>query len=98
MASNEYDIGDLPRLTATFEVSDVAADPTAVTFTLREPDGVLTTYTYPADAELVKDATGVYHVDWPVTKAGNHFYRFAGTGAAVAAEERQFVARVKKAQ
>ena len=67
-------------------------DPTVVTFTITEPDGTETAYINGTDAQNVKDSTGRYHVDWTITQAGRHFWKFAGTGALVQAEEDSFVA------
>jgi hypothetical protein len=68
------------------------ADPSAVTFKIRNlSTGAVTTYVYLTDAQLVKDATGLYHVDFIVTSAGIWSYRFAGTGAVTAPDERSFL-------
>lgn len=91
-----YHIGDLRRLTAAFSVGGVATDPTTLSFTMRAPDGTVTTYVYASDAELVRDSAGAFHVDWPVAQAGRHSYRFAGTGAAQEAGEGEFFALRKE--
>lgn len=85
-----YDIGDTVRITGTFTVAGVATDPTTIKAKVRLPSGAVTTYTYPTDAALVKDSTGVYHLDIPITTAGLYAYRWEGTGAAKAAEEATF--------
>jgi hypothetical protein len=90
---NSYDVGDLVRLSATFEVSDVATNPTATTFKIKVPSGTVTTYVYGTDAQLVRDSTGHFHVDWSVTESGPHYWRMAGTGSAQAAEESAFFVR-----
>lgn len=90
---NSYTLGTQIRLTATFEVSDVATDPTAVTFKVRVPAGTITTYVYGVDAQLVKSATGVYYVDYTTANEGIHAWRMAGTGTVVAAEEQQFTVK-----
>jgi len=85
--ANTYDLGDLPRITGTFtNAAGVVLDPTAVFCTYRSPAGVLTTLTYGVDAALVKDSTGVYHVDISATLAGVWQYRFYSTGTGQAAE------------
>ena len=40
--------------------------------------------------KLVFNATGDYHADFVPTLAGVHYYRWEGTGAAVAASESFF--------
>lgn len=81
---NAYDTGTLVRLTATFTVNGVDTDPTTVTGSVRAPDGTSTPLT------VAKDSVGVYHADFTASVAGLHWYRFAGTGTVVAAEEKTF--------
>ncbi len=91
-----HDIGDRRKLSC--EIRDEAgalADPTQVTFIIVTPDGVSTTYTT-ADAALVKDSVGVYHVYWNCTQAGTHRWRFAASGSIGAAEESAFSVRRSK--
>jgi hypothetical protein len=87
---SSYDRGDLIRITATFTVGGVATDPTAVYLYLRAPDGTLTTLQYGVDASLTKTATGAYRYDYSATARGDVYYRWAGTGAAQAAEQGTF--------
>ncbi len=94
MTTPAHDIGDLRRLSVLFkDLNDVATDPTTIIFKIREPDGVLTTFTFGVDAELVKVATGSYHLDFAITKTGRHAWRFEGTGSLQAAEGAEFFAR-----
>lgn len=86
---NIYDIGDNVTMAAAFTSNGVATDPTTVTFKIKLPSGAITTYTQ-VDAEMVKDSIGNYHVCWTITMKGTHHYRFAGTGALIAAEEDSF--------
>lgn len=95
MVTSSYHIGDLRVLSAQFRVGTTLTDPSALTFEMLEPDGVKTTYTQGVDAELVKDGTGQFHVDWTIAKAGRHFIRWAGTGAAQEANEGEFYALPK---
>ena len=90
MDVNLHDIGDKVRMAAAFTSGGVAFDPTAVVFKLKLPSGTIVTYTYGTDAELVKDSTGNYHVDYKVTIKGAYHYYFDGTGAIEAAEEDSF--------
>ncbi len=92
MTTSAYHIGDLRRLTAVFTVGGTDTDPSALTFTMREPDGTETSYLLGTDAELVKDSTGNYHVDWPIAKARRHHYTWIGTGAAAEAGQGEFYA------
>lgn len=97
MTTAAYHIDDLRRLTAAFTVASVATDPSTLMFIMREPDGTETPYVYGTDAELVKDSTGNFHVDWPITQAGRHLYRWVGTGAAAEAGQAEFYALRKTA-
>ena len=88
---NQYDKGDLVRVTATFtSPSGAAVDPTGVVFRLKRPDGTTTVYTYGTDAQLVRDAVGVYRVDVSADQPNMYYYRFEGTGANQAAAEGEF--------
>lgn len=93
--ANTYDIGDQARMSAAFTnvSTGAAADPTAVTLEYRKPDGAITTLVYGADAALVKDSTGNYHADVTVDQWGRWDYRFAGTGAVIAAGDSFFEVR-----
>ena len=93
MTLSAYDIGDLVRCTGTFAASGSNVNPTAVMFKVKTPAGVVTTYTYGTDAALVRDSTGVYHVDVSVAEAGEYVYRFWSTGTGQAASEGKFVVR-----
>ncbi len=87
---NQYTLGKKVTLTITFTANSISTDPGTVTFKMREPDGVVTTYEYGTDAGLIQDATGVYHVDWVTAKSGLHAYRFEGTDPCQTAEEEHF--------
>lgn len=79
---NEYPITSAVHMSATFTNSaGNPADPTAVTFRLRLPNGTLVNYTYGTDAQLTKDSTGVYSVIYTASAAGIYTYYFRGTGA-----------------
>jgi len=83
-----YDIGDLVKVSASFaNGSGTLIDPTTVNFSYKMPDGTTGSYAYGADAELVKDDTGMYHVNLQTgSVAGLYRYRFwsgsSGTGQA----------------
>ena len=86
--ANNYDKGDLIRVTGTFTDSDGAAqDPTAVLCKYTDPGDNTTTLTYGVDAELVKSAVGIYYVDVDADESGDWWYRFYSTGTGQAAAE-----------
>ena len=74
------------RFTAEFKVGGVYADPTAVTFSLRDPAGKITVYP-DGDPAIVKDDVGQYHADLVLDGQGEYHYRFVGTTPAAAAGE-----------
>lgn len=89
-------IGQKVRLTGTFRNQGSTADPTAVTLLILAPDGTTSSYTYAA-AQIVKDATGIYHMDYTVPSSdasvGSWYWRMAGTGTITAVEEGSFDVR-----
>ena len=94
--SETFDIGDLVRLKAAFTdaESGAAIDPDTVAFRVREPDGTLTDYAYPA--EVTKTAVGAYQVDVDADQAGSWRWRVFSTGNGQAAEEDGFTVRKSK--
>ncbi len=92
--ANFYDVGDSTRLAGLFyNLSSVLTDPTTVTFKLKTPDDAVTTYVYGVGAEVVKDSTGSYHVDFVCVQQGLHVYSWVGTGAVTTAEDGFFTVR-----
>lgn len=89
-----FKVGQQPTLAVSITVDGELTDPSALTFQLYDPERKLTEYVYGTDSELVRDATGEYHVRWPVTLEGPHRYRFVNEdedGVAVGADEWQFI-------
>jgi hypothetical protein len=59
--------GNKPRVEASFKAVDgTGVDPVNLLFKWKDVEGSETIYTYGTDAELVKDASGEYHVDVPI--------------------------------
>ncbi len=84
--------GDVVRVATNPGFTNLAgapADPTTVRLRWRRHDTV-TTWVYGVDGQVVKDSTGVYHADIPVTEPGTHYFRWEGEGAIVTAEESTF--------
>ena len=93
MASN-YDVGDLVRVALAFtDAVGADADPTTVRGRFRDPSGVVTTYVFGTDSELVKDAVGNYYFELSPAASGEWRYRGEGTGAVQAAAKGRFVVR-----
>jgi len=91
LTNSKIDIGDLVRLSGTFaDLNGNLLDPTAVILSIREPSGAVTSFQYGHDAFVVRESVGKYYMDFAPNAEGLHFYRFAGTGAVTAAEEKSF--------
>ena len=88
---NVYAKDSLVRISTVFTLAGVNTDPTTIKAMYKDPNNAITTLIYGTDSALIKDSVGNYHVDIPVTIAGNYWYRFEGTGACVAANEGEFV-------
>ncbi len=85
------EIGDLVTMKTRFANSaGVLTNPTTVTLTITDPDGVITTLTSP-NVLLLNPSTGVWSSDLTLTKANVWMYRWSGTGAVVSGETGYFV-------
>ena len=87
---NYYKLGQKVRCKTAFKVDSVLTDPTTVTCKVKNPSGTITTYVYGTDAALVKDSTGMYHVDVVANQKAQWNFRFEGTGTCTAVEESAF--------
>lgn len=83
--TNQYDTGDRVAIntSTTFQNSaGIAFDPDNVVFSVKNPAGTTTTYTYDADgdqdAAITKNATGDYTLTIDVDTSGDWRYRIAG--------------------
>ncbi len=82
------DVGDAQRCTCSFAVGNTASDPTIVTAMLRTPLGVETSQIYGATSStVVRDGTGVYHLDVTYSLEGPWVVRWKGVGTVIAAVE-----------
>lgn len=78
--------GTAIRLAVAFtNASGSAADPTTVKLKIRPKGGTERTFVHGTDAELVKDSTGSYHLDYTVPNIApdrgmNFYYTWIGTG------------------
>ena len=81
-----YDIGDVKKLSlATTGADGKPADPTTVVLSVRQPDGTTATFSL-AGSTVIKDSTGLFHVNLPLTEAGVWQYRWNAGGAVVLVE------------
>ena len=87
-----YDIGDRRKLTCQIRnEAGQLADPEALFFQMRTPDGETTTYRYGTGTQVVSESTGLFRVHWDCTQSGFHGYRWVATGSIAAAEESSFL-------
>lgn len=80
MAIEVHDLGDQRNLRFSTAVGGVATDPSVLTFSIIEPDGLVTTYVKGVNAQLEQVSTGVWRVLWICRKAGRHFAGFYPSG------------------
>jgi hypothetical protein len=70
-------------------IAGVLYDPATVRFRARSPGGTVQTWTYPADAVLVRVSVGLYRIDWHATSAGVWSWRWECDGDFKATHEGQ---------
>lgn len=94
MSVKVYDIGDRVRFKTTFSnAAGVADDPTGIVFKVRKPSGGVSSFTFGTGAEIVRTATGEYHIEIVIDESGDWAGRWEATGAIQAAEEFPFIGR-----
>lgn len=75
--SDPYIIGEAARISVSIaDLLNVPADPGALRLKVKAPGGTVTTYTYGASGELVKDSVGHYHADILLDAAGSWAWRW----------------------
>lgn len=83
-----FALGQKIRITATFKDENGAeADPSAVYCQIKDEAGTVTSYQYTVDPEVVKDNTGIYHLDVDLDAVGWWYWRWYSTGNYQAANE-----------
>ena len=93
--ASKFDVGDVTRISVVFKnLAGTVVDPTVVKIRIKLPTNVELAYEYLIGAEVIKDSTGTYHMDYPITMDGMHYYKWTGTGAVYAAEESQFFVKI----
>lgn len=89
-----YDIGDRITLTGLFaNIAKVPTNPTAVTLAIRKPDGDVIVV---AQGSMTNPSVGTWAYDFSPDQAGSWWFRWSGTGAVTAAEEKRFLVRSRK--
>ena len=90
--ANTYNVGEKVKITGTFTHENDPADPAIIRVIYKNPDGVVTTITYP-DERIVKVDVGIYFFELAINDPGFWFYRMDDGSENVAAEN-QFVVKV----
>lgn len=84
-------VGDKVKLRNTVKDEDGdVADPTALRVIVEPLLAAATTYSWPADAEVVKVSTGVFYFEFTTTESGPHQVSWDATGAIVKAGQTSF--------
>lgn len=87
-----YDRGEVPRITETVKnLAGALVDPSAILVRVRAPGAAEVTYTTSSTPAIVKDGTGLYHVDVPASSSGTWRYRWETTNPDGADEGFYFV-------
>ena len=95
----QYDLGDrvtvlgIWKTPPSFLGPGDYTDPAAVLFKFKNPAGVETAYTFGTNPEIVKEATGHYHVSIDADMPGWWYYKFYATGLKKSAFEGSFRVR-----
>ncbi len=82
-------VGDTVRLSTDIADPDTeaAVDPSAVTFKVKSPSSVTTTYIYGTHTNVSKSAVGAYHADIEVDQAGRWLWRIEVEGTVSGVDE-----------
>lgn len=92
------EVGDGISTTAKFrDKNGVLVNPSIVKFAFRRPgDPADTVWVYGTDVQVVRDSTGIYHVDLPFDKSSEWVCRWSGSGSGFS-RVKYFRVRVKEA-
>jgi hypothetical protein len=94
--ANTWDVGDniVIENTYTTGTPPAAVDPTSLTLKIKLPNKTEVSYELGVDEELVKDAVGIYHVDYLLTLPGQYWYHWLAVFTEdQTADEKYFLAR-----
>src|SRR5262245_61262285 len=81
LAPGKIYAGSPTRIGAHFEdEGGVDVDPATITFTLRSPCGVESTYVYGTDANVVKTSAGDYYAEVTPDRGGRWHWAWSSTG------------------
>lgn len=75
------------QLETTISVNSTNVTPTAITLSIKDPAGTLTTYT---SSQVTNSATGVYYYNYTMALEGMYYYKWVTTGTGAGASQGQF--------
>lgn len=93
MIYNEYEKGDMVRLSVDLTISGSQVDPTHLALYVTPPTGVEQQFIYGTTGTFFKDGVGEYHLDYFAQHSGQYKYRFFASGTAWGAEVQRFVVK-----
>lgn len=93
MIYNEYEKGDMVRLSLDLSISGTQVDPTHLALYVTPPVGVEQHFVYGATGTFLRDGAGQYHLDYFAALSGQYKYRFFASGTAWGAEVQRFVVK-----
>ena len=86
-------VGETVKFTANISnLKNKLEDPVGIMFKIKDPLGVLTTYLYGTDAQLLKDSLGKYTIDLILPIAGKYKIRWETTAPNISIEENTIIA------
>jgi hypothetical protein len=75
---NEYDVGDVVRISGVFTENSVAKTPQVVHVEYKKPAGSVVVLILGTDAAVVEDSAGHIHADLEIDTVGTWYYKFEG--------------------
>jgi hypothetical protein len=89
---NQYDVGDIVRLTGVFtDTGGVPGNPSKVTFWVQSPSSTVQVAT--STGIVDNPSSGTFTLDVPVNSSGLWAYRVYSTGILTASEQATFIGR-----
>jgi len=89
-----FEVGQKLRFNVeTKNKAGVLTDPTTLVFRIKPPVAIEFTKVFPADAEVVKDAVGQFHIEFTLAEEGEHPVRWEANGAIQNSTEDRISAR-----
>lgn len=86
--ANEYVLGNIIRIDATFKNNGVLVNPSTVVGRIKTPSGAYSVFT--ENDTLIQLSPGIYYFTYQPTEEGRHEYRVTGGGSNISAAEGHF--------